>query len=200
MGTKKTPAKKEVTKKVTPKKAAAKKAAPKKTAAKKVVNKEPEIKAETTEIKYQEIKAGKKSTLNVKKGKTILTKKGTSDEIAVIITKITKYNKLKDKTTVAAMKIRLSIESEISVVGEQKKVEKEKESNNIKTTKKILKKEIEQQKAAGVEEKEILKPEKLVEKKDLKEVEQIAELARHLRYVGYKHPKTGKTWNGERYV
>jgi len=32
------------------------------------------------------------------------------------------------------------------------------------------------------------------------QVAKVAELAHHLRYKGYKHPETGQTWNGERYV
>lgn len=191
---KQTPSKKEVVKKPV-----AKKAAPKK-----VTVKEPEIKAETTEIKYQEIKSGKKSTLNVKKGKTVLTKKGTVEEIKEIVDKIVKYNKLKDKTTIAAMKVRLKLESEITTVVEKEKVEKEKSKLDVKTTKKVVKNEIKRQKAAGVEQNtEENKLKETIAKttsNDVTQVAEVAELAKHLRIRGYKRPTTGKTWDGERYV
>lgn len=148
---KKTASKKETPEKVAAKKVPAKKEAPKK-AAKKAASKEPEIKAETTEIKHQAIASGKKVALNIKKGKKVLTKIGTKEAIQPIIDKIEKYNKLKDKSTVAAMKVRIGIEKEMEEVVEAKEEIAIKAKVETKTVKKVIKNQIKNaQKAAGKE-------------------------------------------------
>ena len=91
------------------------------------------------------------------------------------------------------------------------KPKEEKKKQEILVLKKQVKREKKEQKqllAENIEKKEavvaVVEAVKVVaEQKEEVKPEQIAkvtELAYYQRWKGYKHPETGKVWNGERYV
>lgn len=187
--TKKAAPKKAAAKKEAVKKVAVKKEAPKKVAAKKV---EEKVIVDVSDVKWTSI--GKKFNIKVEgKTKTVNLDEAKLENLKI---DIEKYNSMSEKVraTSTGQKLKKSIfETALSESMAEKKSVDDKKSE-LKVTKKKL-------------ENKIKKEEKKEEAKvtDIAVTEQQAakveeELARHLRYIGYKHPVTGKTWNGERYV
>lgn len=156
----------------------------------KVIESKKESKVKDTNgIKYHNVGNMANVTLN----KKVLTKKMTKEDMIILVSDITKFNKLKDKSTPVANKIKLKIEESLKSKELEKKKTIEDKKSEIKTNKKVLKRNLDINK-----ERPISKP--IINKEQVKEIKEEIELAKHLRYIGYKHPVTGKVWNGERYV
>ena len=226
MTTKKTPSKKVAVKKVAAKKSVpVKKVAVKKTAPKKVVSvkkviapvtKKKEVAkpivvtkpAKTTtkielsvnveDIKYKII--GNKLNIKTSDSKT-LTSTFNKEDLKALETRIIKYNimsekarklttgqKAKESIYLDCTPFKLQEEKAAKIKVEQTKIEKKAIENKLKTKKqegKDLKADI------------VQKP--VVEKSEAKTIIE-EELPKWERFIGYKHPVTGKKWNGETYV
>ena len=121
-----------------------------------------------------------------KHGTIKIVDKAERDEAKALITK---YNSTTDE---GAKRLR----SKIDKLFTPKETAKKEEVSTKKSNLRIEKKVVERNSNVKVE---LKKPIKVTEA-DKKQVKEQVELAKNQRYYGYKHPITGKMWDGEKYI